>query len=104
MALRCTHCGEVVADSAGAPERGPRALRSLCPECLNPDDLEPQDLSEVRQAEPPAPGTRCPACGQIDTLRPLRPPEARTYRTCSADGYPREFCTRMVMVRYALQP
>jgi hypothetical protein len=82
---------------------GGRALRSLCPECLNPDDLEPQDLSEVREAEPPAPGTRCPACGQVDTLRPLRPPEARTYRTCSADGYPREFCTRMVMVRYALQ-
>ncbi len=102
MALRCRHCGEMVVGGEGEPERKPRPLRSLCTECLNPDDLEPQDLSEVGQGEPPAPGTRCPACGQVDTLRPLRPAEARAYRTCSADGYAPDFCTRLVMVRYGL--
>jgi hypothetical protein len=102
MAWRCTECGEVVAEERGAPAR-PLPLRSLCPECLNPDDLEPADLSAREQGAPPAPGRRCPACGRIDTLRPLRPSEALTYRICSSDGYAPEFCTRMVMVRYALE-
>jgi hypothetical protein len=102
MALRCTHCGEVVADETGAPGR-PRPVRSLCTECLNPDDLEPVDLSDREESTPPAPGRRCPACGRADTLRPLRPAEARAYRICSTDGYAPEFCTRLVMVRYALE-
>ncbi len=110
-ALRCRHCGEVVADAEAArPVEASVvarhvAARALCPECGD-DEIEEvlqreafvQGVSKVGQ---PAPA-RCPVCGREDSFRPLRAPEQRTYEACGGDGYPADVCARVVMVRYEI--